>query len=181
MEWMMIGDGGNDADVSGQVEAQEGKVILPGNAAKLTSWTALTGSWPHLGNSFLRCFTLTPASSVGSTSNMSSSSLLGETSSDVTVPLRQSPITGKYQGLATPNLPGATVSMYRMMREKRRQSKRNINHTAPIVRGSSGSPLVNRLAHCSPDPLDSADINILIPQIRFTLGTRPIAILLVKE
>ena len=37
MEWMMIGDGGNDADVSGQVEAQEGKVILPGNAAKLTS------------------------------------------------------------------------------------------------------------------------------------------------
>ena len=34
---MMIGDGGDDADVSVQVEAQEGKVILPGNAAKLTS------------------------------------------------------------------------------------------------------------------------------------------------
>ena len=68
-----------------------------------------------------------------------------------------------------------------MMSEKRRQSKRNINQTAPIVRGSSGSPLVNRLAHWRPDPLDSADINILIPQIRFTLGTRPIAILLEKE
>ena len=34
---MMIGDGDDDADVSVQVEAQEGKVMLPGNAAKLTS------------------------------------------------------------------------------------------------------------------------------------------------
>ena len=34
---MMISDGDDDADVSGQVEAQEDKVILPGNAAKLTS------------------------------------------------------------------------------------------------------------------------------------------------